>query len=457
MKKLLLTLLVVYLSFFTVTASADELMDITWAAGYEISDVYRPQSSIIVDGKTGEVLWQDNSDSLRDPASMSKLMTLYLVYEAIGQGKLSEATYIRATETDQAISTIHEISNNKIYAGVDYSVADLITMTLVKSSNVATVMLANHLSNNDPDAFLDMMNAKSKELGMTHSIWNNASGAGASSFYGYYSPKRYDNSASNQTTAKDMAILVYHFMKNYSAILEHTRHRLVVVMQGTPYEEYFTSYNYSLPGGIYGIEGVTGLKTGSSPRADYNISMTIQRGEQEMIAIVMGVGKWGDDASDFNRNLIANALIEHFYALYEYRKVLDKGEHTINGQQIEVLEDLYATIPRGIEPVFVINGTELTVENGLESISSSIKNAVPVKEVTPTSLPSSSEVETRETLDVSSASTSVEWMSKTNLIYPLVILLPLSLGLYLLFITLAGNRRRRKERKRTRSRRRRFK
>ncbi|HEM6433138.1 TPA: D-alanyl-D-alanine carboxypeptidase [Streptococcus suis] len=431
-------------------------MDITWAAGYDISEAYRPQATIIVDGKTGEVLWQDNSDSLRDPASMSKLMTLYLVYEAIGQGKLSESTFIRATEADQAISTIGDISNNKIYAGVDYSVSDLITMTLVPSSNVATIMLANYLSNNDPDAFLDMMNAKSKELGMTNSIWNNASGAGASSFYGYYSPKRYDNSASNQTTAKDMAILVYHLMKNYSAILEHTRHRLVVVMQGTPYEEYFTSYNYSLPGGIYGIEGVTGLKTGSSPRADYNISMTIQRGEQEMIAIVMGVGKWGDDASDFNRNLIANALIEHFYALYEYRKVLDKGEHTINGQQIEVLEDLYATIPRGTEPVFVINGTELTVENGLESISSSIKNAVPVKEVTPISLPSSSEVETRETLEVSSASTSVEWMSKTNLIYPLVVLFPLSLGSYLLFITLAGNRRRRKERQEARKRRRRF-
>ncbi|HFU4205759.1 TPA: DUF1958 domain-containing protein [Streptococcus suis] len=456
MKKLLLTLLVACLSFFTLTVSADELMDITWAAGYDISEAYRPQATIIVDGKTGEVLWQDNSDSLRDPASMSKLMTLYLVYEAIGQGKLSESTFIRATEADQAISTIGDISNNKIYAGVDYSVSDLITMTLVPSSNVATIMLANYLSNNDPDAFLDMMNAKSKELGMTNSIWNNASGAGASSFYGYYSPKRYDNSASNQTTAKDMAILVYHLMKNYSAILEHTRHRMVVVMQGTPYEEYFTSYNYSLPGGIYGIEGVTGLKTGSSPRADYNISMTIQRGEQEMIAIVMGVGKWGDDASDFNRNLIANALIEHVYALYEYRKVLDKGEHTINGQQIEVLEDLYATIPRGTEPVFVINGTEITVENGLESISSSIKNVVPVKEVTLISLPSS-EVETRETLEVSSVGTSIEWMRKTNLIYPLVVLLPLSLGSYLLFITLAGNRRRRKERQKTRRHRRRFK
>ncbi|HFI0795672.1 TPA: DUF1958 domain-containing protein [Streptococcus suis] len=446
MKKLLLTLLVACLSFFTLTVSADELMDITWAAGYDISEAYRPQATIIVDGKTGEVLWQDNSDSLRDPASMSKLMTLYLVYEAIGQGKLSESTFIRATEADQAISTIGDISNNKIYAGVDYSVSDLITMTLVPSSNVATIMLANYLSNNDPDAFLDMMNAKSKELGMTNSVWNNASGAGASSFNGHYKPKRYDNTASNQTTAKDMAILVYHLMKNYPAILEHTRHRLVVVMQGTPYEEYFSSYNYSLPGGPYGIDGVTGLKTGSSPRAGFNISMTIQRGEQEMIAIVMGVGKWGDFTADINRNMIANALIEHFYATYEYRKVLDKGKHRINDQEIEVLEDLYATIPRGTEPVYEINETELTVKNGLESISPSIKNGVSVKNLSFTlfsNLAGSSKP---------SSSSTMKWFNLSNSL----LLLPFALVSYLLLITLVGNRRRGREQEEARKRRRRF-
>ncbi|HEL1620223.1 TPA: D-alanyl-D-alanine carboxypeptidase [Streptococcus suis] len=441
-RKLFLALLVVCLSFVTLTVSADELMDITWAAGYDISEDYRPQSSIIVDGKTGEIMWQDNSDSLRDPASMSKLMTLYLVYEAIDQGKLSESTYIRATETDQAISTLGSISNNKIYAGVEYSVSDLITMALVPSSNVATIMLANHLSNNDPDAFLDMMNAKSKELGMTKSVWNNASGAGASSFNGYYKPKRYDNTASNQTTVKDMAILVYHFMKKYPAILEHTRHSLVVVMQGTPYEEYFPSYNYSLPDGPYGIEGVTGLKTGSSPRAGFNISMTIQRGEQEMIAIIMGVGKWGDFTADLKRNMIANALIEHFYATYEYRKVLDKGKHRINEQEFEVLEDVYATIPRGSEPVFVVNGTELAVKNGLESISPSIKNVVPVKNL---SFSIFSNLAGGE-------SPSSSFLTKSFNLWSSLFFLSFALISYFMFITLVGNRRRRKEQQKSRRR-----
>ena len=86
--------------------------------------------------------------------------------------KISEKTVITATPQDQAIANIYEISNNKIVAGVDYTVSELITMTIVPSSNATTVMLANYLSDNDPDAFLDRMNAKAQELGMTNTKWS---------------------------------------------------------------------------------------------------------------------------------------------------------------------------------------------------------------------------------------------------------------------------------------------
>ncbi|MBF0819805.1 hypothetical protein IR145_13850 [Streptococcus danieliae] len=97
-------------------------MDITRAAGYDVKEINRPKSSIIIDGNTGDIVWQDNPDELRDPASMSKVMTLYLVYEAMSQGKFTEDTVITATANDQAIAGIYEISNNKIVAGVDYTI-----------------------------------------------------------------------------------------------------------------------------------------------------------------------------------------------------------------------------------------------------------------------------------------------------------------------------------------------
>ena len=164
-KKWLALVCLLTLLFGSATANADELMDITRKSYPDVKEINRPKSSLIIDGNTGDIIWQDNIDEVRDPASMSKMMTLYLLFEVIGQGKVSEDTVIKATQTDQSISGIYEISNNKIVAGVDYTISELITMTAVPSSNATTVMIANYLSNNDPDAFIDQMNSKAKELG----------------------------------------------------------------------------------------------------------------------------------------------------------------------------------------------------------------------------------------------------------------------------------------------------
>ena len=148
-KKIVAVLLAACLALAPSLSSADELMDITRAAGYtEATEAYRPKSTLLIDGNTGDVLWEENADEVRDPASMSKAMTLYLVFEAMSKGEISEDTVITATPTDQAIADIYEISNNKIVAGVDYTVSELITMTAVPSSNVTTFSntLANLLS-----------------------------------------------------------------------------------------------------------------------------------------------------------------------------------------------------------------------------------------------------------------------------------------------------------------------
>ncbi|MBF0779287.1 D-alanyl-D-alanine carboxypeptidase [Streptococcus cuniculi] len=355
-------------------------MDITRAAGYDVKEINRPKSSIIIDGNTGDIVWQDNPDEVRDPASMSKVMTLYLVYEAMSQGKFNEDTVITATANDQAIAGIYEISNNNIVAGVNYTVGELITMTAVPSSNATTVMLANYVSNNDPDAFLDMMNAKSQELGMTNTYWSNASGASAASFKGYYNPTRYNHNAPNQTTARDLSILVYHFLKNYPGILEHTKDPVVTVKAGTPYEETFETYNYSLPGAKYGIKGVDGLKTGSSPLAAFNYIATIKRGEQRLISLIMGVGDWSDQDGEYYRHPFGNALIEKAYKDYDYKKVLSAGKQTINGQTYNLPSDFYATVRRGEEPTYTVDNNQLRVNNGLESVSPLISDSMTVEQ-----------------------------------------------------------------------------
>ena len=105
-------------------------------------------------------------------------------------------------------------------------------MTVVPSSNVSTLMLANLMSNNDPDAFIERMNAKAKELGMTNTVWNNPSGAAISTLQGYYQVNNYPNDAANQTTARDLGILVYHFINQYPDILNYTNQAQVTVKKG---------------------------------------------------------------------------------------------------------------------------------------------------------------------------------------------------------------------------------
>ena len=163
-------------------------------------------------------------------------MTLYLLFETMKEGRLPKIRLSLQRLRINPCQKIYEISNNNIVAGVDYTVSELITMTAVPSSNVATIMLANLLSNHDADAFIQRMNEKSKELGMTNTIWNNPSGAAISTFRGLYTSYNYPNDAANQTTARDLAILVYHFVKEYPEILSYTNQAKVTVKQGTPYE-----------------------------------------------------------------------------------------------------------------------------------------------------------------------------------------------------------------------------
>ena len=445
MKKLLAIFCFFVLCVGTTTIHADELVDMAQKMypDEKVNPINRPKSSLIVDANTGNILWQDNIDEVRDPASMSKLMTLYLVFEAIQQGKLSENTVIKATPRDEAIAKIYEISNNKIVAGVDYTVSELITMTAVPSSNATTVMLANYLSNNDPDTFLDMMNAKAKELGMTNTKWFNASGAAAVSFKGLYTPQRYDNNAANQTTARDLAILGYHFVKNYPNILNYTNKPVVTVKKGTPYEETFETYNYSLPGAKYGIEGVEGLKTGSSPRGAFNYIATIKRGEQRLISVIMGVGNWSDQDGEYYRHPFGNALIEKAYADYEYKKVFNAGEQEINGKTYKLSKDFYATVKKGTAAKAVVENDVLKNDNGLEQLSSLISDGESVTEVKNTATKNST---TKSTVKTTTAKSSGKSLKQLFLDYHILIAVPLLILLLIVVFEATKRKQRRKQR-----------
>ena len=133
------------------------------------------------------------------------------------------------------------------------------------------------------------MNQYAQEMGMSHTKWHNPNGAMISVLQGYYNPQRYDVNANNEITARDMSILAYHIVNDLPEMLEYTKQAHTTIMEGTPYEQSYDNYNTSLEGGKFALKGTDGLKTGSSPTADYNYTATTKRGKQRIIEVILGL------------------------------------------------------------------------------------------------------------------------------------------------------------------------
>ena len=350
----------------------EDIMSITEKSGTSVDEFFRPKADIVVDAHTGAIVYGDNIDAPRDSGSMAKLMSVYVLLKAIQEGQLDYDTQITATETDVAISQNQKLSNSPIVAGAKYKVSTLLNMIFVPSSSAATIMIANKVSGGDPDKFLDLMNQRAQEIGMTNTKWNNPNGAPTAVLDGYYNPTRYDQNAINQTTARDMSILAYHIVNEFPEILNYTKNAKITLFQGTDYEETHENYNYSLEGGRYSLKGADGLKTGSSPTADYNYTLTVNRGNQRFVQVIMGVGHYDVEIAESLRHVIGNALIERLYQDYEYKEVLPAGDHIIQGQTYHLDKPFYATVKRGTNPEISVQNGQLQIANGLQTLSPSI-------------------------------------------------------------------------------------
>ncbi|MBO0441043.1 DUF1958 domain-containing protein [Candidatus Enterococcus ikei] len=368
----LLAACILFGGFAQTSYAEEDLMEFAKKSGYPIKEGYRPKASIVIDADSGQILWEDQPDLSWSPASIAKVMTMYLAFEAMEQGKFNLDTTVKATEKYVNISQIYALSNNKIALGVDYPVRDLFSMVAVPSSNVATLMLANLVSDNDEAGFIRKMNEKAAELGMTNTTYFNSSGAQISAFGGFYQAPGIDPDGDNKSTARDLAVLTYNLIKKYPDVLQFTNKPVVTTMANTPYEETFETYNYSLPGAKYGYEGVDGLKTGSSPTGGFNYIATAKKGDTRLIEVILGVGDWSDQEGEYERHLAGNAILEHAFSTYEHKKLLSKGPNKINNKEIDLEQDFYGFVKKNTPPSFTLENGKLSLRNELGQVSPTI-------------------------------------------------------------------------------------
>ncbi len=253
------------------------------AAGAELS--VAGKSAVLMDVATGTVLYESNANEPLAPASVTKIMTMLLIMEAVDSGSISMTDQVTASETAAAKG------GSQIYlkAGETMSVSDMLKSIAVSSANDCACAMAEHIAGSE-EAFVARMNQRAQELGMNNTHFVNCTGLDDS-----------PEAASHKTTAYDIALMSRELLKNHPKIKEFTTIWMDTVRNGT----FGLSNTNKL---IRFYQGATGLKTGFTSSAGYCLSATAQRDGMELIAVVMGA-----DTSQ-NRNAACNQLLDYGFA-----------------------------------------------------------------------------------------------------------------------------------------------
>ena len=223
------------------------------------------KSAFLMDVATGTVLYEKNAHEPLAPASVTKVMTMLLVMEAIDAGKIGWDDTVTASEAAAAKG------GSQIYlkVGETMSVFDMVKSIAVSSANDCACAMAEHLSGSE-SAFVDMMNARARELGMNDTNFVNCTGLDDG-----------PEAKNHRTSAHDIAIMSRELLKNHPDIKKFT-----------------TIWMDTVRGGAFGLSntnkmirfynGATGLKTGFTSGAGYCLSASAQRDGMELIAVFMG-------------------------------------------------------------------------------------------------------------------------------------------------------------------------
>ena len=243
------------------------------------------KSAVLMDVATGTVLYESNPHDSLAPASVTKVMTMLLIMEAIDSGKIGWDDTVTASEAAAAKG------GSQIYlkVGETMSVSDMLKSIAVSSANDCACAMAEHIAGSEA-AFVDRMNTRARELGMNDTNFVNCTGLDDD-----------DSAKAHRTSAYDIALMSRELLKNHPMIKKYTTIWMDTVRGGT----FGLSNTNKL---IRFYQGATGLKTGFTTGAGYCLSASAQRDGMELIAVVMGA------QTSQARNAACKSLLDYGFA-----------------------------------------------------------------------------------------------------------------------------------------------
>lgn len=351
---------------FILSASSVAFAQETKSTGENVSGLsVKAKSAVLMEPSTGKIVYEFNPDEKLPPASVTKVMTLLLVYEALDQGKIGLDETVAISEYAAGMG------GSQVYLepGEQQLVRDLIKCIAVPSANDAAVAMAEYVAGSE-EAFVMSMNKKAEELGMKSTHFVNACGLDAEG---------------HVTSARDIAIMSRELINKYPEILDLTSIWMDSIVHKTARGESefgLTNTNKLLKA----YSGANGLKTGSTGKAGYCISATAKRDDMTLIAVIMG-----SDSGPIRFNE-ARKLLDYGFANYtlnvgdpagtdkgqikvnkgeldsvkivvkdQVNVLMNKGNHIELESQIDVLDSINAPVAAGTkvgEIIYLSDGKE---------------------------------------------------------------------------------------------------
>ncbi len=253
------------------------------------------RSAILIERDTGKVLYEKNGHEELPPASMTKIMTMLLIMEAIDQGKLTWDEKVRTSEYAASMGG----SQIFLEAGEEMTTKQMLQGIAIGSGNDASVAMAEKIAGSE-EAFVDMMNEKVKELGLKHTIFKNTTGLPTSDHY---------------SSAYDMAIMAKELLK-YEDITKFTGTYEAYLRENTDKKFWLVNTNKL----VRFYPGVDGLKTGFTAEAKYCLTATAQKDGMRVIAVVFGA------PTSKERNAQVTKMLNYAFAQYQTHPMFKRNQ-----------------------------------------------------------------------------------------------------------------------------------
>lgn len=303
------------------------------------------KSAILIEASTGKILYEKNSHERYAPASMTKIMSMILIMEAIENGKLKWNDTLVASEYAASMggSQIFLQPNEKM------SVKDLFKAVAIGSANDATVVFAESIAGTE-EKFVSKMNTKAKELGLKDTNFKNAVGL---------------DEANHYSSAYDMSLMARELVK-HEKIFEFTTVYEDYLRQNTDNKFWLVNTNKL----IKTYDGADGLKTGYTKEAGYCLTATAKKDDMRLIGTIMGA----TESKKRNNNM--TTLLDYGFNMYEMQVEIKKGNVIAKKKILKSKKELIEIVPKSDVSVLKQKGEEkknLNYEMKLNEIKLPIK------------------------------------------------------------------------------------